>query len=302
MTPRRLSFDGGPIGSIAAGPLANLSSVLEFKTYEDGDVVMRQGDESDWLGILLDGVGVVEQQLDPTDSTAIEILATVSRGDIIGELAFVDREPRSATVRARGRLYLARLHRSDFRTVMAADPNTAEVLVGTLLSTLTERLRDADEKQAALYQVGRQLGLAGSAEDVGVTILQQLAGTIEGVSLGVVAVFDPKQGSRCFPAVSFGLPSAPEGPLDIGPRDAFIEELRNAPAAFNGAADEPTFAPLRFAGAKWWLATTMVSEVGLVGFVALGSTEAESPFRSRHEVLMAVVASQAAAAMARFLA
>lgn len=302
MTPRRLSFDGGPIGSIAAGPLANLSSVLEFKTYDDADVVMQQGDESDWLGIVLDGVGVVEQQLDPDDSTAVEILARVSRGDIIGEMAFVDREPRSATVRARGRLYLARLHRSDFRTVMSADPNTAEVLVGTLLSTLTARLRDADETQAALYQVGRQLGLAGSAEDVGVAILQHLAGTIEGVTLGIVAVFDPKQGSRCFPAVSFGLPSTLEAPLDIDPQGEFIQDLRNALAAFNGAADESTFAPLQFARAKWWLATTLVSDVGLVGFVALGSRADDSPFRSRHEVLMAVVASQAAAAMARFLA
>ena len=302
MTPRRLSFDGGPIGSIAAGPLASLSSVLEFKTYEDAEVVMQQGDESDWLGIVLDGIGVVEQQLDPEDSSAVEILATVSRGDIIGELAFVDREPRSATVRARGRLYLALLHRSDFRTVMSEDPNTTEVLVGTMLGTLTARLRDADEKQAALYQVGRQLGLADSVEDVGVTILQQLVGTIEGVTTGIVAVFDPRQDGRCFPAVSFGLPSTLEGPLDINPQGEFIQDLRNAPAAFNGAADESTFAPLRFAGAKWWLATTMVSDVGLVGFVALGSDENDSPFRSRHEVLLAVVASQASAAMARFLA
>lgn len=301
MTPRRLSFDGGPVGAIAAGPLANLSSVLEFKAYDDADVVMQQGDESDWLGIVLDGIGVVEQRLDPVDPTAVEILATVSRGDIIGEMAFVDREPRSATVRARGRLYLARLHRGDFRTVMSDDPDTAEVLVGTLLSTLTARLRDADEKQAALFQVGRQLGLAKSAEDVGVAVLQQLAGTIDGVTLGIVAVFDPAQGGRCFPAVSFGLASNLEGPLDIDAHGEFIHDLRHAPAALNGAADEPMFAPLRFAESKWWLATTMVNEDGLVGFIALGSQEDESPFHSRHEVLLSVVASQAAAAMARFL-
>ena len=301
MTPRRLSFDGGPIGAIAAGPLANLSSVLEFKTYDDANVVMQQGDERDWLGIVLDGIGVVEQQLDPGGPTAVEILATVSRGDIIGEMAFVDREPRSATVRARGRLYLARLHRGDFHTVMSEDPDTAEVLVGTLLSTLTARLRDADEKQAALFQVGRQLGLANSVEDVGVGLLQQLAGTIEGVTLGIVAVFDPAQNGRCFPAVSFSLPETLEGPLDIDPLGEFIHDLRNAPAALNGAANEATFAPLRFVEAKWWLATTMVNEDELVGLVALGSVEDESPFRSRHEVLLAVVTSQAAAAMARFL-
>jgi CRP-like cAMP-binding protein len=301
MTPRRLSFDGGPVGAIAAGPLANLSSVLEFKMYDDGAVVVQQGEETDWLGVVLDGVGVVERQLHAGDPDAVEILATVARGDIIGEMAFVDRHPRSATIRARGRLYLARLHRADFRTVMSSDPDTAEVLVGTLLSTLTARLRDSDDHQAALYEVGRQLGLARSAEDVGVAVLQYLAEAIEGTTVGLVAVFDPTQGGRCFPVVSFGLPSKLEGPLDIDQHGSFIGMLRKAPAAVAAAADEPELAELTFAGAHWWLASTIINEEKLIGFIALGSLDDESPFLPQHEVLLAVLANQVSAAMARYL-
>jgi CRP-like cAMP-binding protein len=300
VSPARLSFEGGTIGEMAAGPLAKLSSVLEFKKYDDGAVVIRQGEESDWLGVVLDGVGVVEQELEPGDPNAIAILATVSRGDIIGEMAFVDHGPRSATVRARGRLYLACLRRGDFRSVMSSDPDTAEVLVGTLLATLTARLRDADVKQAALYQAGSQLGVARSAEDVGAAIIQQLAG-IEGATMGLVAVFDPAQGNRCYPVVSFGLASKVEGPLDVDVNGGLVEALRRAPAAMAASADEPEFTGLRFGGAKWWLATTMVTEERTVGIVALGSVEEQSPFLPSHEVLMAVLASEVSAGMARFV-
>jgi CRP-like cAMP-binding protein len=298
MTPSRLTVAIGPVGELLAGSLADLSNVLEFEEFGDGAVVLRQGDDSDWLGVVVEGSAVVEQQID-ADVTNVELLATISRGDIIGEMAFVDRRPRSATVRARGSLRLARLRRADFRNVMASDPDAAEVLVGTLLSTLASRLRDANDALGALYQAGRQIGTARNAEDVGAAVLQQISAAVPDASVGVVAMFSPSQ-PGCQPVVSFGLPATLKIPLGLHVTGRLVERLLAAPTGLVIAPQDPQLTELAFMGCKWCLATALRSNDRTLGVVALGSRDENNPFRPSHEVLMAVLANQAVATVARY--
>ena len=299
MTPARLSLATGGMGEVVEGPLSRLSSLLQFEHFADGAVVLREGDQGDWLGVVLQGEGVVEKQIDG-DPNTVEVLATVSRGDVIGEMAFVDNKPRSATVRARGPMQLARLAKSEFRSIMASDPESAEVLVGTLLSTLASRLRDANDALVALYQAGRLIGAARDVEDVSAAVLQQVAAAVPGASIGVVALFDGPR--TCRPVVSFGLPATLATPFHLDPAGPLLRQLLATPTGLVIAADDPRAAEVAFVGAAWCLVTELVHDDRTLGLVALGSNEEQNPFRASHEVLMAVLADHVAAAVGRYSA
>jgi CRP/FNR family transcriptional regulator, cyclic AMP receptor protein len=64
-------------------------------------------------------------------------------GDLLGELAAIDGEPRSATVTALEPVEALSLSAGDFRSFLEAHPRVALAL----LAVLTRRLRDADRKR-----------------------------------------------------------------------------------------------------------------------------------------------------------
>ncbi|MGH2897983.1 MAG: cyclic nucleotide-binding domain-containing protein, partial [Solirubrobacteraceae bacterium] len=199
----RLESTGGWLGALSADARSTLDSVLQYEEFAGGATVIREGDASDWLGLVLDGEAVVERTID-REAGSVEIVAAVSRGDVIGEMAFLEQKPRSATVRARGPLRIARLQRDAFRGLMRSDPDAAEALVGALLRTLSARLRDSTDALIALYAAGRQIGAARNLDDVCAAMLQQAKKVIPGATAGVVATID--EGEGCRPIVSFGLP------------------------------------------------------------------------------------------------
>jgi CRP/FNR family transcriptional regulator len=73
------------------------------------------------------------------------ILAVLGPGTVVGEMAMMDGLPRSATVVALRPAHLRFLSRSHFQECLAENPS----IQSYLLSTLVERLRQADEEAAA---------------------------------------------------------------------------------------------------------------------------------------------------------
>jgi CRP/FNR family cyclic AMP-dependent transcriptional regulator len=71
------------------------------------------------------------------------VLAIRGPGDLLGELAAIDGEPRSATATALEPVEALSLSAGDFRSFLEAHPRVALAL----LAVLTRRLRDADRKR-----------------------------------------------------------------------------------------------------------------------------------------------------------
>ena len=80
------------------------------------------------------------------------LIAVLGKGDIIGEMALVDRQPRSATITALKPTELAHIATIEFERI--ADSNTE--IYRHLLRVLSARLRLSNEDKAA-----RELPLAG---------------------------------------------------------------------------------------------------------------------------------------------
>ncbi|KAJ3116304.1 hypothetical protein HDU96_009960 [Phlyctochytrium bullatum] len=88
-----------------------IADALESVVFNDGDVVIRQGDSGDNFYIIESG----EATVTTTGNDGIEHeMPKLVRGNYFGELALLTNEPRRATVRAKGKLKVATLGKKAF--------------------------------------------------------------------------------------------------------------------------------------------------------------------------------------------
>jgi CRP/FNR family transcriptional regulator len=111
--------------------LAEVAGELEFAR---GSFIVRQGQVGTGLYVMLEGTASVIRGTDE--------LATLTEGDFFGELAVVDQQPRSASVRAETEVRCLALASWDLLALLERDP----ALSLNLIKALAERLRSAGER------------------------------------------------------------------------------------------------------------------------------------------------------------
>lgn len=118
------------------------------RDYADGDVICQQGETGDCMFIVQAGrVAVVHEEPE-----AQIVLRELGPGDIFGEMAIFERQPRSATVRARGSARVLTLDRRAFLRGVHSDPSLAYQILQTMsrrVRGLTEELSHARAQLAA---------------------------------------------------------------------------------------------------------------------------------------------------------
>lgn len=127
------------VAILRALPPAEMQALVAFVEPIDvpaGATVFAQGEEGDALYVVVSGA------LDVLAGE--ERIATLGAGEVVGEMALVTGEPRSATVRAATGAELLRIARADFDRLTAASPPLA-LAVGRLLA---RRLQAASAHQA----------------------------------------------------------------------------------------------------------------------------------------------------------
>jgi CRP/FNR family transcriptional regulator len=118
-----------------------VAEVAVPRRFEGGEVVFREGDESDTCYIVRSGQARAVRG--HTDGRTIT-LANFGSGDIFGELAMFDNERRSATVEAIEKTEVIAILGGDMRRLMRQHPDIAVKLV----SALGRRLRETNERLA----------------------------------------------------------------------------------------------------------------------------------------------------------
>ena len=111
-----------------------------------GSVLIRQGETGDtgFMVLVLSGEVTVETR--QASSTAPVTLSVLGPGSLIGEMALVDGEARSATCTASSDLTCAVLTREALATLIAEHPATGAKLMTAIALRLAERLREASQK------------------------------------------------------------------------------------------------------------------------------------------------------------
>jgi CRP/FNR family transcriptional regulator, cyclic AMP receptor protein len=127
-------FEGIPLDG-----LVRLARSGIKRSFSVGTVLMRQGDVSETMYVILRGKVHVERS-HPQLSEAIT-LAVLGLGEVVGEMGLLDREPRSATVTALEDVEAMELDDLALAQTILQYPEVS----ASLLRLLSRRLRSADE-------------------------------------------------------------------------------------------------------------------------------------------------------------
>jgi len=113
--------------------LVRVMNLVEVQSYDAGQRVIEEGEEGDAMFIVLTGEASVR-----SGDTKI---ANLGPGQHFGEMALVDKVPRSASVHAEAPSKLMIMRRRDFFDIVRKDHDVAVKLLWAFLGVLTERLR-----------------------------------------------------------------------------------------------------------------------------------------------------------------
>ena len=104
------------------------------KTYNDGEIICREGEEGNNMFVIQSGTVEVSKKL----SEGEMVLRTMTKGEIFGEIALFDRKPRSATVRAKGEAVVMSIDKKGFFAKASKDPT----LAFNIVEGLSKRVRE----------------------------------------------------------------------------------------------------------------------------------------------------------------
>lgn len=102
------------------------------------DYLMREGEESNEMYYLTSGTLAVYQRKGDSERQ----IATIYAGELVGEMSFLDNEPRCASVKAIGECELTVIPHEAMNKYLSVQPNWYRALVQTLMA----RLRRANKR------------------------------------------------------------------------------------------------------------------------------------------------------------
>jgi CRP/FNR family transcriptional regulator, cyclic AMP receptor protein len=112
--------------------LRRISRLMTRLDWPAGKVLTREGEHGDEFVIVLEGEVEVRQ--------GDRVVATRGPGEYVGEIALLDKRPRTATVVATTPVLVEVLSRREFMSLLAEAPELSE----QILATMAQRLADLD--------------------------------------------------------------------------------------------------------------------------------------------------------------
>ncbi len=120
-----------------------VEKIGELKTVAHGDYLIRASEVDSTLFAVEDGHLDIEAQR----GARSVVVATVGPGDVLGEVAFIDDSPRSASVKAGEEEVTVRAwNKKALSDALAAEPQLLAKFAVALSELLVERLRDATRR------------------------------------------------------------------------------------------------------------------------------------------------------------
>jgi len=110
--------------------LRRISSLMTRIDRPAGQVLTREGERGSEFFIVLEGELEVRQ--------GDRVIATHQSGDYLGEIALVDKRPRTATVVARTPVSVEVLNRREFVSLLAEAPEFSEQIMATMARRLAD--------------------------------------------------------------------------------------------------------------------------------------------------------------------
>ncbi|GAB4434214.1 MAG: hypothetical protein OHK0040_05160 [bacterium] len=112
-------------------------------TYSEGEVIVKEGEVSHVLMLIIKGRAKVVKAIDENN---YKILSILEAGDIFGEMSFFDNAPHNASVIAHTEISLLALSKKDFETFIEKNPKTAFKILFRIIQVCSQRIRNLNEE------------------------------------------------------------------------------------------------------------------------------------------------------------
>ncbi len=133
---------------LSENALKQIADIAEIKEYNEGEVIFERGSESDSLCILAEGQCDVKAPLGNYTEITVHPL---NPGDIFGEIGFLDGKPRSATIIAKKKAKIIKIHKKKLEELIEKDKEIGLILFKNLSKALAERIRSTTEHFQNFY-------------------------------------------------------------------------------------------------------------------------------------------------------
>ncbi len=139
-----------------------LSIVVDYMNlfeFEAGQPLFQEGDTGDYVCFVAEGiVDVMKKSITGSDI----VISTLGKGSAIGEMAVIDKTPRSATVVARKATQLVILGQNGFKLILEKEPQIGnKILIGIARRLSTNLRRTSNQLNAfnhLLVTISKQTG------------------------------------------------------------------------------------------------------------------------------------------------
>ena len=128
--------------------LHKLAAVCQARALAAGDSIFKEGDVGDEMFVIEAGRVRISKDV---PGIGEEALAILEAGAYFGEMALIDDSSRSADAIAHSPVKLQVISKGALDELMFVDKEIAYVLLWTFVRTLSERLRETDDKIKAFF-------------------------------------------------------------------------------------------------------------------------------------------------------
>jgi CRP-like cAMP-binding protein len=126
--------------SLTVGEVKTLIEYTELVNYKKGDVVAEIGEVGEALFIVISG----EVELHGNKKTGSDV-GSIKQGEVMGEMSFFDRRPRSVRLQAVEKTQLLKLSRSMYQRLRIQHPYIAVNILENAIVSLDQLFRRASK-------------------------------------------------------------------------------------------------------------------------------------------------------------
>ena len=142
--------------ALSAQALGDLAAMGHVEKVPVGTTVFPEGELGTRMLVVFAGELAIAKQ--GRDGQSVH-LATLQRGDVCGEMALIDIQPRSAAAITRGPAELIFFAYSDLAKFYEKDPLSYTILVLNIAREISRRLRRADTLLADIHSSARPVSI-----------------------------------------------------------------------------------------------------------------------------------------------
>lgn len=132
---------------LSAQELRLLAKYSKEESFSANSLIVAEGEDGDCLFIVVDGAVRISRMV---PGAGEECLTILTRGEVFGEMALIDEQPRSADARAHtGGCTIFSISRALLEEVLSMDPDAAMQFLNLLCRLLCRRLRAMNDRLVA---------------------------------------------------------------------------------------------------------------------------------------------------------